>query len=568
MGNKTLKFDLSPRDLKIKKFLNNEFLEIEIKAVSTANPNANGSHFTYDALIKSKDTFYNKPILGSFDVNTDDFGGHDTTPAYDEELDNIYEDNSKHGSEVPLGLIRQSDKVEIVQDPFDGLYWIKCTCALWTNYAYRQVKRLLRSGKKKISVEVEITDWMERDDGVLDILEFNLQGITILSDNLEVGIPGAHLKVLDYLESALFQKHKQSLVFAYQKLDDYINGKIPSKSSNFLDNNDDTTLPQKITDAIGMEEPTENEKVSEISMQNSQEKECNMEKILNDTQTFADEKFVDAPKGNGPDGNLGVSGNMSEEDKCPDCGKIKSECSCKDEKESCNDEKECDMSCDEPKDEKESCEDEKECNMSSEDKECKMSEDDCNEPCEEKESCDEPKKESEACDEKECDMSKEDKECDMSCDEPKTEKEGCHGPDVIELCGNTFTFESLAKAYTELNEKFTSVSKKLNEIEQDKFLKSAYSLVENESELSMGDKHTIKCSIYNYAEKNTFSTEDDAKSYAENLIAHAVYENIKNKKANKEKDFSVNINAEKVVISHSDNEVDSLKSAMDSLNKI
>ena len=41
--NKVIKFDLDPKTLKVKELLNKDFLELEIKAISTANPNRNGS---------------------------------------------------------------------------------------------------------------------------------------------------------------------------------------------------------------------------------------------------------------------------------------------------------------------------------------------------------------------------------------------------------------------------------------------------------------------------------------------------------------------------------------------
>lgn len=45
-NNKILKFELSPRNLKVKKLLNQDFLIVEMKAISSANPNRNGSYFT------------------------------------------------------------------------------------------------------------------------------------------------------------------------------------------------------------------------------------------------------------------------------------------------------------------------------------------------------------------------------------------------------------------------------------------------------------------------------------------------------------------------------------------
>ena len=610
MEKKTAKFELSSKDLKIKKLLEGEFLEVEIRAISSAYPNRNGSHFTKESLERAIPNCRNKPIVGSFDVNSDDFGGHDTTPAYDKDYDIEFEDNTPVGSEVPIGIIRESDRIRVVDDPFTGESWLIINCALWVNYAYRQVKRILKSGKKKISVEVEFTDWFVDDEGIIVVNDFNLLGIAVLSDKLETGIRSAELNVLDLIESSLFQKQTRSLTMAYAKLDEKTKNTNLQKAKSIKKNESasvnnkvsddvsDNNIPQKVADAIGLNPPLENEKVSEISMEeNSQEKECNMKKdIQENTQAFTeDEKFVEAPQG--PDGNLNVSGNMSEEDKCPDCGKPKSECSCKKENEACDDkdEKECgNMSCDDKK-EDESCEDKKEdeCGkMSSDEKECNMAKEDecgkmsCDDDCDGKDDHDDEddkKKEDESCgsketesceDKKETESCKEDECGKMSCDD-KTESEcgdkmDCHGPMVIELCGQKFTFEALADAYKELNEKYSEATKTINSYAQKEYVNKAFAIVDAEDTLSAESKNSLKNKINEFSETQKFSDENQATEYAENLVAHAVYAEIKAKKnsTKENKDFAVNINAEKVVIAHSDNDIDSLRNSINALKKI
>ena len=142
LNNKVMKFELDPKSVKFKEILNQDFLELEIKAISTANPNRNGSHFTLESLQNAIPTFYNKPILGSFSVDLDDFRAHEGDLEYDEELDSIYYDYTDANSETPLGLIRSSDKVEIYHEEADGLDWIKLTCAIWVKYNYTQNPKL------------------------------------------------------------------------------------------------------------------------------------------------------------------------------------------------------------------------------------------------------------------------------------------------------------------------------------------------------------------------------------------------------------------------------------------
>ena len=152
MDKTVLKFDLSPKDIRIRNILNKEFLELDIYAISDIYPNRNESTFTKESLENSKDTCYNKPILGSFDTLADDFREHNGEERYDKEFETEYWDCNGYTDEKILGVIRESDTVKIVEEK--GLHWLKISCVLWTYYTYRQVKKLLKSSTKKVSVEI------------------------------------------------------------------------------------------------------------------------------------------------------------------------------------------------------------------------------------------------------------------------------------------------------------------------------------------------------------------------------------------------------------------------------
>lgn len=268
LNNKVVNFELDPKSINFKEILNQDFLELEIKAISTANPNRNGSHFTLESLQKAIPTFYNKPILGSFSVNNDDFRAHESDLEYDEELDSIYYDYTDDTAETPLGLIRGTDKVEVYHDNTDDLDWIKFTCAIWVKYNYKQVKKLLRSknGYKKISVEVEVVDSEYTEDGIEIIKDFIFDGVTLLGDKYETGIANAKAKILDLFDNALFQKKQKALAFAYKALDEATNKVEILDAEKPQDSNiEEETFEEK---AIVNEEPA-----SEIEM----DKELNQE---------------------------------------------------------------------------------------------------------------------------------------------------------------------------------------------------------------------------------------------------------------------------------------------------
>ena len=288
-----MKFELSPESLRIKSALKQDFLEIEMKAISTANPNRNGSHFTREALEKAIPTFYNKPVLGSFSVDTDDFRGHESELKYDKELENLYYDYTDSTSETPLGMIRSEDRVYITNDTVDGLSWIHFTCCLWVKYNYRQIKRILKSknGKKKISVEIEVNESYVDENGVEIITDFTFDGVTILSDKLETGIADAEMTILDKVESALFQKKQKCLCYAYDALNT-VNNSIERQDFNDNDEDDDNAVfssDQSIDDANeNKEEITMNQEGGKEKMLTYEAKRTLLEAFLSDNVNHND----------------------------------------------------------------------------------------------------------------------------------------------------------------------------------------------------------------------------------------------------------------------------------------
>lgn len=213
------RFELSSDQIRVRDVLTNkDFLEIEIYAISNADPNRNNTCFTIESMQKGLDTFIDKPILGFFNKQGD-FESHNGKVECDDELGNVYWDNT-NGEQI-LGFVRQSDRREIIEK--DGLMWICCTAMIYTQYNYKQVKRLLKDKRKKVSVEVEIKD-SEIKNGIEYIYDFNLCGITILGSKKGIpvreGIEGAHLSILELFDDAIYSDQKKALVYAYAQLDE------------------------------------------------------------------------------------------------------------------------------------------------------------------------------------------------------------------------------------------------------------------------------------------------------------------------------------------------------------
>lgn len=212
-------FELSSDQIRIRDILTDKnFLEVEIYAISDANPNRNKSHFTFESMQKGLESFNDKPILGFFNKQGD-FESHNGRVSYDPEIQADYWDNSD-GEQI-LGFIRQTDRKEIVER--DGLHWICCTALIWTQYNYKQVKKLLKDRKKKVSVEIAVLD-SEMVNDIEYIKEFDLKGITILGSRngiqVKEGIEGAGMSILEVFDAERFSGQKQTIIQAYSQLED------------------------------------------------------------------------------------------------------------------------------------------------------------------------------------------------------------------------------------------------------------------------------------------------------------------------------------------------------------
>ena len=218
MGEENIRFDLTSQQIKFKNVLNKEFVEMEVWAISTTDPNRRQTHFTKESLDEQieKKGVQNKPIVAFFENN--DFTTHEGKTDYDNEYDQKYWNVEK--GERLLGWVRESDPVEVVEKK--GLYWLKFRCILCVKYCYNQVKRLLKDKSKKVSVEIKTLKTVEREDGVTDILSFILYGVTILGSKygkkvLEA-VPDAHCTILDGYSQESLADQKQMLCFAYEEI--------------------------------------------------------------------------------------------------------------------------------------------------------------------------------------------------------------------------------------------------------------------------------------------------------------------------------------------------------------
>ncbi len=538
-------------------------------AISNVYPNRNKSYFTEDSMRNAIPTFYEKPILGAFDTLKEDYLGHNTSLIHDEY--GVHEDTTGGRNEVPLGLVRSKDRVELIEK--DGLKWISLSAALWVNYSYRQVKKLLKSKGKKVSVEVEVTKSHIDNDGIEVIDEFSLMGITILGSDYTEAIPNANISIPELEGTESYQMRKKSLTFAYQELDKSLgitpesNDNSNINKSNFSDspiNNEDTEEIKMDNDERGGETVpmyTLEEKRQMLQAALANEDHCVWVVDVSDTDVYYmvdGEATFSAPYSIevGEDGNTVVSVDESAkqsvvrswkkydeneaeaekenfEEKTNEPEKEKESCENKEveaedkKEEESTDEKKEDESAEEKK--CESCEPEEECKMSED--ECKMSEDGCE--CESKEECaensDEENKECESASEDECKMSED--ECKMSeddkddddkddkdddSDEDKKEEESAESAGAIEKCSEEIPNEPEKEQVV-----FTVGDKTYTEDEfKAEFVKMSEIIADYEAKFAA----TKNAEIYSFV-CSVIDSEEDLTAENKDIIKNAMKEN-------------------------------------------
>ena len=206
------KFSLPVQKIDITDASNN-FLRLKIYAISDG-VNNNTSEFLEESFEPSIPSFYNKPILAYYNKRINDTEEHNLKISLDNQ-GKPFEDFQYDGGERPVGTIPESAIIQI--EEYKGRKWITMSnCIIWSNYA-KQIADLIKKSKtKKVSVEVEFLDSYIVND-IEKVKLFMFDGITILGDKYNPGIPNAHLSLQEVDNSELYKKYRTALCFAMKE---------------------------------------------------------------------------------------------------------------------------------------------------------------------------------------------------------------------------------------------------------------------------------------------------------------------------------------------------------------
>jgi len=131
-----------------------------------------------EILKKTASTIYEKPLIWEYDRKLDDFGTHSERT-------------------IPAGFVVK-DSAEFIEKE-DGRTMLSISAKIWKRYSGKFLEILAKDeGKKKVSVEMELYEYEEREDGVSEILDFAYTAICILGEYFTEALPGANLEMLTF----------------------------------------------------------------------------------------------------------------------------------------------------------------------------------------------------------------------------------------------------------------------------------------------------------------------------------------------------------------------------------
>jgi hypothetical protein len=170
-----------------------------------SGPNKHRIYVSRETLLKNADTIKNAPLVWMYDPAKDDAYTHDK-------------------GQIPCGFV--PEKAEIVAKELpDGRTMLNTIAYCWKRFSGRLLEYFRRDGEKPISVEMEVFDSKDRDDGFWELLDYKFEAVAILGNLFQPAIPLAHASVLqfsDEYKEALkeFSEEDNLITFPYSKLED------------------------------------------------------------------------------------------------------------------------------------------------------------------------------------------------------------------------------------------------------------------------------------------------------------------------------------------------------------
>ena len=163
--------------------------------------NLHDMYVSEETLMRTADSIKNCPIVWKYDDKLDDIYTHDK-------------------DEVPCGFVPENSVIQ-TKKLDDGRTMLSVVAYVWKRYTGELLSLFKRDGgKKPVSVEMRVFDTRMLANGLLEILNFRYEGITVLGSFVTPAIPMANASILS------FSKVKEDYEKDFKKEFHYLNADL------------------------------------------------------------------------------------------------------------------------------------------------------------------------------------------------------------------------------------------------------------------------------------------------------------------------------------------------------
>lgn len=170
--------------------------------------NAHKMPISLDSIKNASFSLIGKPVVFKYSIKSKDFEGH---------MDD----------EIPCGVFMHDCNITYEKDEEDeNLTWLVADCIIWKYYCPEVMEVFKRDGDKAISMEIQILETKDLEDGIIEITSFLFLAVTLLGTVYSPAIKNAKATVLQF--SDLVKQTEQIL--------NYIDFSIPKEIKEIAKN--------------------------------------------------------------------------------------------------------------------------------------------------------------------------------------------------------------------------------------------------------------------------------------------------------------------------------------------
>lgn len=153
--------------------------------VCSKGKNRHDTYFEEKNIINAIPSLANKPLICMWNEYEKDFKEHARTEG----------DSYK---QLPVGNIPETNKAEIVD--YKDKRFLKCAVIVWKDYMPKMAKKLASNEKTEISMEIEIFETKDMNNGLVNITDFKFKALCLLGEKYMPAIEDANVNVVKFSE--------------------------------------------------------------------------------------------------------------------------------------------------------------------------------------------------------------------------------------------------------------------------------------------------------------------------------------------------------------------------------